>query len=283
MAKESVRTKRLELSPLTDEDKEAFLSICRDCKVKQTYMLPDFASKEEEDKFFSRLQRLSLDEKRFVYGLHHEGECIGFLNDVHIEGNEIELGYFIASKEWGKGYATEAMSAMIEYLFKRGLQSIVAAHFESNLASASVMKKCGMRLSNKEEDLEYRGKTHRCIYYGITPESKTYFDKVKSLLGKKATVYVDRPIGYDHKGIHYLLNYGYIKDFKAPDEEYQDAYILDEDKPLESFEGTVLGILHRIDDNEDKLVVGRQGHTREEIEKAVEFQERYFQHYLFLI
>ena len=105
-----------------------------------------------------------------------------------------------------------------------------------------------------------------------------YIEKLKNLIGKKVKVLIDRPIGCDHDGIVYPLNYGYIKEIKALDGEYQDAYVLGIDKPVETFEGKVLAIINRKNDIEDKLVVCGQdeGYSKEEIKKAVNFQEKYF-------
>ena len=105
-------------------------------------------------------------------------------------------------------------------------------------------------------------------------------EKTKTLLGKEITVYVDRPIGYNHDGIIYTQNYGYIKEFKALDGEYQDAYIIGINKPLEVFEGKVIAIINRKDDNEDKLVVcdKNEDYTNEEIKKLINFQEKYFKY-----
>ena len=105
-----------------------------------------------------------------------------------------------------------------------------------------------------------------------------YLDKLKSLIGQKVKVFIDRPIGYDHDGTVYPLNYGYIKEIKALDGEYQDAYILGIDKPIKTFEGKVIAIINRKNDVEDKLVVCDQDKTfsKDEIKKAVNFQEKYF-------
>lgn len=105
-----------------------------------------------------------------------------------------------------------------------------------------------------------------------------YTQKLKRLLGQDVNVLIDRPIGYDHGGIRYKLNYGYIKDVKALDGEYQDAYVLGVDKPLKNFKGKVIGIINRKDDIEDKLIVsgGRESYTKDEIKRAVDFQEKHF-------
>lgn len=101
------------------------------------------------------------------------------------------------------------------------------------------------------------------------------------MLGKKVKVTVDRLLGTyhpQHKDLYYSINYGYIEGIIAPDGEEQDAYIIGIDKPVSEFEGIVIAIIHRNNDVEEKWVVAPEGRvfTKEEIEKAVHFQEQYF-------
>ena len=106
------------------------------------------------------------------------------------------------------------------------------------------------------------------------------FNKLKEMIGKSITVYIDRPIGFNHDGITYEENYGYIKELKALDGEYQDAYVLGVDSPLESFTGKIIAVIQRKDDVEDKIVVCdmNKSFTKEDIEKKVSFIEKYFKH-----
>ena len=115
-----------------------------------------------------------------------------------------------------------------------------------------------------------------------TSHSNPYLDTLKTLLGKEVLVIVDRPYGSvhpKHPNIHYSVNYGYIELMKAPDGEYQDAYILGINEPLESYKGIVIAIIHRTNDVEDKLVVAPKGmtFTDDEILSSVNFQEQYFE------
>lgn len=103
-------------------------------------------------------------------------------------------------------------------------------------------------------------------------------DTLYDLLGQIVTVQVDRPIGYNHQGIRYPVNYGFLPGLMAGDGEEQDAYILGISEPVESFRGQVIAIIRRHTDCEDKLVVAPEG-TRlhqGQIAEAVHFQERYF-------
>ena len=77
----------------------------------------------------------------------------------------MEVGYLIHPEYHGKGYMTEALIAFIQDLFSLGLEEVIAGAFEENPASLRVMQKAGMTLLDKSDELEYRGKVHRCIYY----------------------------------------------------------------------------------------------------------------------
>ena len=101
------------------------------------------------------------------------------------------------------------------------------------------------------------------------------------MIGKTVTVIVDRPLGSyhpKHKDLYYPVNYGYIEGVMALDGEEQDAYILGVDKPVETFVGKAIAIIHRENDVEDKWIVVPEhlSFTKEEILKQVHFQEQYF-------
>lgn len=105
--------------------------------------------------------------------------------------------------------------------------------------------------------------------------------RVNSAIGRTVTVTVDRPLGsyhLEHKDMYYPINYGYVEGVMAPDGEEQDAYILGVDKAVEKFTGTVIAVVHRNDDVEEKWVVVPAGNifTKEEIRKKIHFQEQYF-------
>ncbi len=100
-------------------------------------------------------------------------------------------------------------------------------------------------------------------------------------LGKDVNVTMDRPLGSNHPkhGFKYKVNYGYIPETKAPDGEEIDAYVLGINIPLEKFSGKCIAVIHRLNDDDDKLVVVPESSkemTDDEIRKLTFFQEQYF-------
>ena len=104
----------------------------------------------------------------------------------------------------------------------------------------------------------------------------------KGFLGKEINFVIDRPLGSKHPkhDFVYEVNYGYVPGVKAPDGEDLDVYFLGTDKAIERGNGVVKAIIHRLEDDDDKLVVLPKEilMTDEEIEKAVSFQEKWFKH-----
>lgn len=103
----------------------------------------------------------------------------------------------------------------------------------------------------------------------------------KEYLGKIVEVKMDRVMGSKHPkhGFIYPVNYGYIPNTISGDGEELDAYVLGVFEPVENFKGKVIAIIHRINDNDDKLVVVPENkkYTAEQIRALTEFQEQWFE------
>jgi len=109
----------------------------------------------------------------------------------------------------------------------------------------------------------------------------TEFADARTFIGKTVDVEIDRPLGSRHPewGFIYPVNYGFVPNIPAPDGEELDAYILGVFEPLEAFTGKCIAVVHRLDDDDDKLVVvpAEKSYTDEQIVALTEFQERFFE------
>ncbi len=103
-------------------------------------------------------------------------------------------------------------------------------------------------------------------------------------LGKLVKVKIDRPLGSLHPeyGFIYEVNYGYIPHTISGDNEELDAYVLGVNTPLFEFEGICTAVLHRTNDNDDKLIIVPPDIylSDAEIEQQTFFQEKWFHHIL---
>ena len=104
----------------------------------------------------------------------------------------------------------------------------------------------------------------------------------KDFLGKKVKVVMDRQMGSKHPKWNFIypINYGYVPNTISGDGEELDAYIVGIFEPVEEYEGKCIAAIHRLDDDDDKLVIAPEEkiYTKQQIEALVEFQERFFEH-----
>jgi ribosomal-protein-alanine N-acetyltransferase len=145
-----VETERLLLRRLTEDDIENYYLLFTDPEV--TRYLPTRGEPIPREQFEGAVERGGKHWDTHGYGIwvvceRDTGELIGqcglrFLDDV----NETEVLYAFARPTWGRGYATEASRAALEWGFDRGLlERVVAYAVPENVASTHVMEKLGMR------------------------------------------------------------------------------------------------------------------------------------------
>ena len=114
-----------------------------------------------------------------------------------------------------------------------------------------------------------------------------YSNEALSYLGKEVEIKIDRPSGSTHpkhKSIVYSVNYGYIPDVIGGDGEELDVYLLGVNEAVSQYTATVIAVIHRLNDDEDKLVAAPKGlaYYKEQILEAVRFQEQYFESEIFM-
>ena len=106
-------------------------------------------------------------------------------------------------------------------------------------------------------------------------KSMDYLDKI-------IKIKIDRPFGSKHPkhSFIYPLNYGYVPNTISGDGEELDAYLLGVFEPVYEYEGKCIAIIHRTNDNDDKLIVvpKEKNYSDDAINALTEFQEQYFEH-----
>ena len=100
-------------------------------------------------------------------------------------------------------------------------------------------------------------------------------------IGKNVSVRIDRPLNSKHPkhGFVYEANYGYVPNTVSGDGEELDAYVLGVNKPVQEFTGKCIAVIHRTNDDDDKLIIVPEDKnlTDEEIRQFTNFQEQFFE------
>ncbi len=104
--------------------------------------------------------------------------------------------------------------------------------------------------------------------------------RADAFLGKMVSVKIDRPLGSKHPEHRFVypVNYGFVPNTRSPDGEELDVYVLGVLEPLREFTGKCIAVIHRLDDDDDKLVLVPEGedYSDDQIIALTSFQERFF-------
>ena len=133
------------------------------------------------------------------------------------------------------------------------------------------------------DDPWYTGRFEE-VYNQIVEGCEGFLDSVKNYgyIGKIIEACIDRKIGDSHpkyENCIYPINYGFIPNTVSGDGEELDVYVLGEDKPKEKCFGKCIAIIHRTNNNDDKLVISANGkeYSVQEIMDETHFIEQYFE------
>ena len=104
-----------------------------------------------------------------------DGSKIGVISHfyvLHVAGKQLEIGYSLVPSERGKGYCTEAVKIMVDYLFlSRDTMRIQAQTDPRNVASQKVLEKVGFkREGTLRKSFFIRGELRDAYIYSILRE-----------------------------------------------------------------------------------------------------------------
>jgi [ribosomal protein S5]-alanine N-acetyltransferase len=106
----------------------------------------------------------------FAIELRGTGELVGAVTiDNHEQHRRAQIGYWCAIEHWGRGYATEAVRAVIDYGFRElRLNKVAAECHADNPASRRVLEKAGMTLEGSLRQHSFRlGRFADKLQFGI--------------------------------------------------------------------------------------------------------------------
>lgn len=138
-----IETERLILRPMTAADAEAVFEWVSDERVTKYMVYNTYTSIKQV------IEWLQNDFKQYHFGFERktDGQLIGSgsIGTSSKKNGFWEFGYNFRYDCWGKGYATEAVKAMIKYVYDNfKIRKFTSQHAEPNKASGRVMEKCGL-------------------------------------------------------------------------------------------------------------------------------------------
>ena len=166
-----IETERLILRPFTENDTEAVFNCCQNPNLGNNAGWKPHDTLEESLKILQTIfipqkdtWAITRKEDRLLIG------AIGILPDPKRENsNAGMIGYWLDEAQWGKGYMSEAVCAVLDYGFnKLGLTLISANCYPQNKRSQRVLEKMGFTYEGilHQAEVSYDDKIydHLCYY-----------------------------------------------------------------------------------------------------------------------
>ena len=167
----TLETERLILRQLTEEDaKIVFENWTSDDEVSKYVRWNTHKNIEETVEYIKNTEKRVKEGNYYEWGivLKEENEPFGAISAFPSEDDRFEIGYNIAKKHWRKGYTTEALKKVLEYLSKElGIKRFICSHATLNPASGAVMKKAGFKYVKNDTCEKFDGsiKFNTKVYY----------------------------------------------------------------------------------------------------------------------
>jgi RimJ/RimL family protein N-acetyltransferase len=148
----TLQTRRLVLRPWRPNDGEALFGILREEGILRYFPDPSPPPRDKADRYIAHHA-----EHWDQHGYGHwavvtpmDGHVVGWSGLEYLpELRETEVAYLLSRSVWGHGFASEAAQAAIRFGFESaGLQAIIGLVHQDNIASISVLEKCGLRLAD---------------------------------------------------------------------------------------------------------------------------------------
>jgi RimJ/RimL family protein N-acetyltransferase len=140
-------TKRLTLRMPRVADIPELVKLANNRRIaEQTRRMP-YPFGEDEARAWIEMAAASPDDRAFIVTRRSDGSVLGAAGCAAMDEAHKEVGYWIGEPHWGKGYATEALRAVIDHVFEaQDLERLYGRCRVVNSASRKVLVKCGFQL-----------------------------------------------------------------------------------------------------------------------------------------
>jgi ribosomal-protein-alanine N-acetyltransferase len=141
----TITTERLSLRPYRLSDAPRLRELVNDVAIaRMLKRVPHPYPQGEAERWIGTHAALRAQDRGYIFAIESAGALAGTVSiEAHPNG-EFELGYWLAVKHWGKGFATEAVHRVLAFAFDElALPYVRASHLADNPASGRVLGKVG--------------------------------------------------------------------------------------------------------------------------------------------
>ncbi|MEG3164930.1 GNAT family protein [Sphingomonas sp. PB2P19] len=153
-------TARLRLRPLVEEDASALHPMLADAEL-MTYSADGPLDTVDAVRVYLAEEAEPGNQRTWAITRTGDDRAIGWVSGSEADGDErggvTEIGFILAREAWGRGIASEAVSAVVDRLFQEGRKRVFADADTENTASILLLERLGFR---RERLLRDEWETH---------------------------------------------------------------------------------------------------------------------------
>ncbi|MBI1407051.1 MAG: GNAT family N-acetyltransferase [Caulobacter sp.] len=167
-----LETERLTLSPIVEADSALVHPIMADPDVMAHWDVAEIDDPDVVEQILAGQILAMAEEKAFYWAMRltADGTFLGLcdLSDIDWRHHRAEVGFILGKDSWGKGYAYEAMQAVLNYAVTQGIQRLWARTLVGNESSEKLLTKLGFEQEGYQRGHVDRGGERRdCRLWGM--------------------------------------------------------------------------------------------------------------------
>lgn len=176
-----LETKRLILREWKNKNRKDLIKGINNINVSRWLLVVPYPYKKKDaddyiNKQIKRKTTKNREDYSFAIELKSEKKVIGGvgIHKINKFSGKSDIGYWLSENYWRKGYGSEALDALLKFVFnKLRLRRVEAGIFKGNPSSGKLLEKFGAKLEGVHR------KSHRCkadgriideCYYGLLKE-----------------------------------------------------------------------------------------------------------------
>lgn len=155
----TLTTPRLVIRSILESDALELFAACSDARLTETTIFETHRTMEDTNAFVAQVTGPMRNPHGAALAMTAGGRVVGSCGFLPVPGttHAVEIGYWVAVPEWGRGYATEAAERLVEYVFQNPATYRVQARvFAGNAGSVRVLEKLGFRYEGTQRAAIFR-------------------------------------------------------------------------------------------------------------------------------
>ena len=156
MLEKEIKTERLIIkSPQMDDAVQLTELINDKSVVKWLSDIPFPYTVRHAEEFIERSQEKALKNESYNFMIFQKNKMLGGIGLTEFRNQSCELGYWLGKKYWRNGFATEAVTGMLDFGFiQLNLIEIFASYKIGNEGSKRVLTKCGFQFNREKQEFD---------------------------------------------------------------------------------------------------------------------------------